>query len=57
MNLMPTLQLLVVLMIILVIKIISKIARKIRQVFIHKHCNYLCFKCKYRYECDVFLGR
>ena len=43
-------------MIILLIKIILIIVRKIRQYFIHKQCNYLCFACKYSYECDVFRG-
>lgn len=43
-------------MIILLIKIILIITRKIRQYFMHKQCNYLCFACKYRYECDDFLG-
>ena len=36
--------------------IINLKGRKIRQYFIHKQCNYLCFACKYRYECDDFLG-
>lgn len=57
MRLISTLSLLIALMIILVIKTILIIAGKIRQHFIHKHCKYLCFKCKYRYECDDFLGR
>ena len=56
MNLIPTASLLVSLMIILLIKIILIIVRKIRQHFIHKQCNYLCFACKYKYECDEFLG-
>ena len=43
-------------MIVLLIKIILIIARKIRKYFIHKQCNYLCFACKYRYECNDFLG-
>ena len=32
------------------------VARKIKQYVIHKQCNYLCFACKYRYECDDFIG-
>lgn len=40
----------------LIIKMLLVINRKIRQHFIHKQCTYLCFKCKYRYECDDFLG-
>lgn len=46
-----------VLFISLLILITLKIIRIIRQKFIHKECNYLCFACKYRYECDDFLGR
>lgn len=42
---------------VLFILITLKIIRIIRQKFIHKQCNYLCFACKYRYECDDFLGR
>lgn len=44
------------LMTVLLIKIILIIIRKIRQHYIYKQCNYLCFACKYRYECDDFLG-
>ena len=55
MRLISTLSLLVALMIVLGIKIILIIAEKIRQHFIHKQCNYLCFACKYRYECNEFL--
>lgn len=44
-------------MVVLIIKIILMVARKIKQYFIHKQCNYLCFACKYRYECDDFMGR
>lgn len=43
-------------MLVLLIKIILMVARKIKQYFIHKQCNYLCFTCKYRYECDDFIG-
>lgn len=43
-------------MVVLLIKIILMVARKIKQYFIHKQCNYLCFDCKYRYECDDFIG-
>lgn len=43
--------------IILVIKIILIVIRKIKQHYIHKQCNYLCFVCKYRYECNDFLGK
>lgn len=57
MRLISTLSLLVSLMIVIGIKIILIIVEKIRQHFIHKQCNYLCFKCKYKYECDDFLGR
>lgn len=56
MNLIPTVSLLTSLMIILLIKIILMVVRKIKQYFIHKQCNYLCFACKYRYECDDFIG-
>lgn len=48
---------LVLIFILLLILIITIIVRKIRQHFIHNQCNYLCFVCKYRYECDEFLGR
>lgn len=46
-----------VLFISLLISFTLKIIIIIRQKFIHKHCCYLCFACKYRYECDDFLGR
>lgn len=48
---------LISILIALIIKIILFTIRKIRQHFIRKQCTYLCFKCKYRYECDDFLGR
>jgi hypothetical protein len=44
----------IVLLILLLIRLILLIQYKIRQHFIHKQCNYLCFACKYRYECDIF---
>ena len=40
----------------LVILTITIIVRKIRQHFIRKQCNYLCYVCKYKYECNVFKG-
>jgi hypothetical protein len=43
-------------MVVLLIKIILMVVRKIKQYFIHNQCNYLCFACKYRYECDDFIG-
>ena len=49
-------SLIISLIILLLIKIILIVIRKIKQQFIHKQCNYLCFACKYRYECDDFLG-
>lgn len=49
----PTIILIVVLLVILTITII---VRKIREHFIHKQCNYLCFACKYKYKCDIFSG-
>lgn len=48
---------LIAFLICLIIKMLLVINRKIRQHFIRKQCTYLCFKCKYRYECDDFLGR
>lgn len=48
---------LITFIILLNIRIILFIIRKIRQYFMYKHCTHLCFKCEYRYECDVFLGR
>ena len=33
---------------------ITIIVRKIRQHFIRKQCNYLCYTCKYKYECNIF---
>ena len=42
--------------VLLVISTISIILRKIRQHFIRKQCNYLCYACKYKYECNVFKG-
>lgn len=45
-----------IIFILLVILIITLIARKIRQHFIHKQCNYFCFACKYKYECNIFKG-
>lgn len=47
----------IVLVILLLIRLILLIQHKIRQNFIHKQCKCLCFACKYRYECDEFLGR
>lgn len=49
----PTIILIVVLLVILSITII---VRKIREHFIHKQCNYFCFACKYKYECNIFRG-
>lgn len=43
-------------LLIMVVLLILMVARKIKQYFIHKQCNYLCFACKYRYECDDFIG-
>lgn len=54
MNLIYYLILIVSLIIILLIKTILIIVRKIRQHFIRKQCNYFCFACKYKYECDIF---
>lgn len=48
-----TIILIVVLLVILTMTII---VRKIRQHFIRKQCNYLCYTCKYKYECNVFKG-
>jgi hypothetical protein len=49
-------SLLLSIMMVLLIKIILMVVRKIKQYFMHKQCNYLCFACKYKYECDVFMG-
>ncbi len=46
----------ILVIILLVILTITIIVRKIRQHFIRKQCNYLCYTCKYKYECDVFKG-
>ena len=46
----------ILIFVLLVILTITLIVRKIRQHFIRKQCKYLCFACKYRYECDEFLG-
>lgn len=47
---------LIISLIMLLIKTILIIVRKIRQHFISKQCNYFCFACKYKYECDIFRG-
>lgn len=52
-----TIILIITLLVLLIIKIILLITREIRQHFIRKQCNYLCFACKYKYECDEFLER
>lgn len=46
----------ILVLVLLVILTILIIVRKIRQHFIHKQCNYFCFTCKYKYECNIFRG-
>jgi hypothetical protein len=46
----------IILIVVLFILIMTIIVRKIRQHFIRKQCNYLCYSCKYKYECNVFKG-
>ena len=47
-----TIILIVALLVILAIILV----RIIRQEFIHKQCNHICFTCMYKYECDIFRG-